>query len=115
MGADARRQHGEMLIVPLHPGDGEDRRHHADHAAQQVEVSGLVDEVVSTHDRGGLDDALGALLNSSMLEKASITMKRPDQRDVAREIGLEEAPVALAIEDSHDRSPVNEKQGLSDQ
>ena len=28
-------QHGELLVVPLHPGDGEDRRHHADHAAER--------------------------------------------------------------------------------
>ena len=41
MRADAGGQHRQELVVLLHPGDGEDRRHHADHAAEPVEIRSL--------------------------------------------------------------------------
>ena len=58
MRADSGRQHRQVLVVPLHPGDGEDGRHHADHAAEQVEIRRLMGQVVPPHHRHDLGDAL---------------------------------------------------------
>ena len=59
--ADPGGQNGELFIVALHPGHGEDRRHHADHAAKVVEEKALVNQIVAAHDLEHLDHAIGPL------------------------------------------------------
>ncbi len=72
--ADAGGQHGELLVVPLHPGYREDRRHHPDHTAELVEELTLVDEIITAHDLVISTMPSARLVNSSRFEKASMTM-----------------------------------------
>ena len=61
MGADPGGQHRQELVVPLHPGDREDRRHHADDAAEPVVELAHVDQVIPAHDREQFDEPFGTL------------------------------------------------------
>ena len=81
LGADPGGEHRQQLVVLLHPGDGEDRRHHADHAAEPVVELAHVDQVVPAHDPEQLDRPVGAFENSSRLRERVDDDVQADQRE----------------------------------
>ena len=106
MRADPGRQDRQVLVVPLHPGHREDRRHHADHTAKLVEIKGLVQQVIPAHHLDELDETIGPFHKLVQITECIDHDVKTDQRDITREVGLDKRPVPLAIEDSHVSTPI---------
>ena len=98
-------EHRQQFVVLLHPGRGEDGRHHGDHAAEQVKEHAHPHEIVPAHLREQLADAVrngGELVE---IRERVDDDDQPHQRDEADGVGLDEGPVPLPVQDPKHRRP----------